>query len=426
MNLSSLDTKSAAAAAHRRERALMLTLLLIGSGLRLVWAADMEWKADEIWMYETARNVADGTQPWPWLGMTSSTGLQNPGLSVWVFIALAYVAKTPVEMVRWVQWINIVTLWGLFGFFGWQLPEAKLRSPWLWGVVLAAVSPLAILFSRKLWTIDVLPLFGGLLIIAHWYRHRGWGAFAWGLLGALIGQVHMSGFFLAAGLWGWTVYGDWRRKVGFGQPWLAWAAGTVLGLLPFLPWVQYYLTEGSSSAARSWVAVVVPKYFAHWFTTSLGINMSYSLGRYFWSDFLPQPVVLGVPTYAVALVHGILVVLGLWGLGRWVRSFRHPGAALISPIAEPLGFYLRAFGFATGMVFTLFALNVPIHYVFVAFPMMYVWLASIWASRPRIWGTILACQVVISMAFLIFIHVTGGFADADYGLVYRLQVPEGL
>lgn len=105
----------------------MLGLLLLGSALRLVWAADMEWKADEIWMYETARNVADGTQPWPWLGMTSSTGLQNPGLSVWVFIALAYVAKTPVEMVRWVQWINILTLWGLFGFFGGGCPNRRDR-----------------------------------------------------------------------------------------------------------------------------------------------------------------------------------------------------------------------------------------------------------------------------------------------------------
>lgn len=426
MNPPSVDIQPAPpAVTPRRDLFVMLGLLLLGSALRLVWAADMEWKADEIWMYETARNVADGTQPWPWLGMTSSTGLQNPGLSVWVFIALAYVAKTPVEMVRWVQWINILTLWGLFGFFRWRLPESA-RSPWLWGIVLAAVSPIAILFSRKLWTIDVLPLFSGLLLIAHWYRHRGWGAFAWGLLGALIGQVHLSGFFLATGLWIWTVYSDWRRRTGFGKTWLPWLAGTVLGLLPFVPWVQYYLAGASSSAARSWVGVLVPKYFAHWFTTSLGVNMSYSLGRYFWSDFLSQPVVLGVPTYLMALAHGILAVLGLWGLWRWVRSFRHPGSALISPIAEPLGFYLRAIGLATGLVFTLFALNVPIHYVFVAFPMMYVWLASIWADQRRPWGLILACQVAISVMFLVFIHTTGGFADADYGLVYRLQVPGDL
>jgi hypothetical protein len=404
---------------------LMLVLLLIGSGLRLLWAADMEWKGDEIWMYETARRVADGHQPWPLLGMTSSTGLQNPGLSVWCFILLAYLAKTPIAMVRWVQGLNIAVLWGLFGFCYWQLRGQPERSPWLWGITLAAVSPIAILFSRKLWTIDLLPLFCAAIILTHWYRHRRWGAFGWGLVGALIGQVHMSGFFLAAALWLWTVYTDWRHHPLFRVCWLSWLAGTGLGLIPMLPWAVY-AASAPNQAARSWVGLVVPKYFVHWVTTSLGVNMSYSLGRYFWSDFLPQPVVFGFPTYGMALVHGLVVGLGLWGIARWLKSFRHPVHALLSPVAAPLGFYLRAIGFVTGMMFTLFALNVPVHYVFIAFPMMYVWLASVFSEHRNAWLTILGGQLLIAIAFLSFIHITGGFADADYGVVYRLQVSEGM
>jgi len=120
------------------------------------------------------------------------------------------------------------------------------------------------------------------------------------------------------------------------------------------------------------------------------------------------------------------VGLGLWGIARWLKSFRYPVHALLSPVAAPLGFYLRAIGFVTGMMFTLFALNVPVHYVFIAFPMMYVWLASAFSEHRNAWLTILGGQLLIAIAFLSFIHITGGFADADYGVVYRLQVSEGM
>ncbi|HIK45859.1 MAG TPA: hypothetical protein IGR64_13400 [Leptolyngbyaceae cyanobacterium M65_K2018_010] len=398
----------------------MLLLLFIGSGLRLLWAADMEWKGDEIWMYETARQVADGNQPWPWLGMVSSTGLKNPGLSVWCFILLAYVAPTPLAMVRWIQGLNILAIWGLFLFCYWQGRGQADRPIWLWGIVLAAVSPLAVLFSRKIWAQDLLPIASVLFLIAHRYRHRPWGAFGWGWVGTLIGQLHMSGFFLAAGVWLWTLYTDWRHHPGFRVRWLSWLGGTLLGLIPLLPWLAY-AARAPNQAARSWVGWVVPKYFIHWVTTSLGVNLSYSLGSYFWSDFLPQPRLFGVPTYGVAIAHGFLLTVGLWGLARWVRACRYPVNTLMAPVANPLGFYLRSFGFATGLIFTLFALNTPVHYVIVAFPMMYVWLAAILADQRRIWFGVLGCQVLIAIAFLALIHGTGGFADADYGVVYRLQ-----
>jgi hypothetical protein len=402
---------------------LMVGLMVLGTALRLIWAADMEWKGDEIWMYDTARQVADGTLSWPWLGMTSSTGLQNPGMSVWGFIALAYIAKTPVAMVRGVQWLNVLALWVMFGFCYWQLAyQRHERTLWLWGLTLAAVSPLAILFSRKIWAQDLLPIFCVVMLIGHWYRDKRWGAFVWGLVGAMIGQVHMSGFFLAAGLWLWTIYSDGRQRQLWQTRWLSWLGGAVVGILPFIPWVLY-AADASGNSARSWVGLVFPKFFIHWWTTSLGINLSYALGRYFWSDFLPQPLILGIPTYLVAVIHGILMGLGLWGLFTWVRSFKRPLASLIRPVDTPsVEGYLRSHGFVTGLVFTLFALNVPIHYLIVTFPMMYVWLASLFAYHRRLWLIVVASQLLLSVAFLVLIHTTGGFADADYGLVYRLQV----
>lgn len=402
---------------------LVLGCLIAGSCLRLIWPGDMEWKDDEIWMYETARRVVTGAQPWPTLGMVSSTGLHNPGLSVWCFIVITAIAPTPIAMVQGVQVLNVLALWLTLGFTLWQIPADRPdRQIWLRGLALASVSPLAIVFSRKLWAQDLLPIFCVGLWSSHWFRRTGWGAFGWGLVGALIGQVHLSGCFLAAGLFVWTLYHDWRQRSLRQIRWVPWGLGTLLGLVPFMPWFSYLLGTADSAGGRSWLGVLVPKFFIHWVTTSLGINLSYALGAHFWSDFLPQPVIGGVPTYLIAIAHLFLVGAGLWGLGRWIRICPQPLTTLVRTLPNPgLGFYLQAAGLVTGVIFTLFALNVPIHYLIVTFPFIYCWLASLLADRPGVFWAMVFSQLAIAVTFLSLIHTTGGFPDADYGVVYRLQ-----
>ncbi|HEV7223068.1 MAG TPA: hypothetical protein VGN42_10240, partial [Pirellulales bacterium] len=56
-------------------------VLLVGAALRLAAPDDVEYKADEIWTFE--RTQADPQRPFPWLGMPSSAGMDNPGMSVW-------------------------------------------------------------------------------------------------------------------------------------------------------------------------------------------------------------------------------------------------------------------------------------------------------------------------------------------------------
>ena len=404
------------------ELGLMVVFLAAGTLLRLVWAADMEWKLDEIWMYETAQQVARHQASWPQLGMPSSTGVLNPGLSIWCFIAIAYVAHTPVEMVRAVQILNIAALWVLFGFCRWAIPgPSQEQRLWLWGITLAGVSPLAIVFSRKIWAQDILPIVCVGLIISHWFRHRRWGAFSWGLLGVLIGQIHMSGFFLAAGLLIWTLYSDWQQPPHRPIRWLSWLIGTGLGLFPSLPWLAY-LVQASTDGSRSWVGMVVPKFFGHWWSTSLGINLGYSLGSHFWSDLLPIPIIGGHPTYLVGVAHLILVGLGVAGVWHWFRTIGSPWSLLNKRQVPISGFYLRAIGLITGVLFTLSGLNIPVHYLIVTFPFIYLWLASIYSRFPLTWLLLLSCQLMISVSFLWLIHQTGGFADADYGLTYRVKM----
>ena len=48
------------------------------------------------------------------------------------------------------------------------------------------------------------PMFGLLVWLGWWRCDKRWGAILWGLAGACIGQIHMSGFYFAAGLALWT------------------------------------------------------------------------------------------------------------------------------------------------------------------------------------------------------------------------------
>ena len=129
---------------------------------------------------------------------------------------------------------------GLIGF-AWAVRvylPAREREPWLWGLALQAVSPFAIRMSRKIWPPSTLTPLLLLLWISHQHRQSRWGAFAWGLVGALIGQVHLSGWFVAAGLFIGTVAAERLRCLPRSQNWRRWLLGTVLGLAIALPWAS--------------------------------------------------------------------------------------------------------------------------------------------------------------------------------------------
>jgi len=404
---------------------VLVLFMVAGSGLRLLWPEDMEWKSDEIWMYQTAQAIAQGLQSWPALGMTSSTGIQNPAMSVWIFAVIAKAAKTPIEMVRWVQNLNICALW--IGFI-WTLRQKDLsheRLVWLQAFALMAVSPLAIVFSRKLWAQDLLPLASILLLMCHWHRFNKAGSLGWGFFGALIGQIHMSGFFFSAGLMMWTVLDAQKQQRLKTIPWAPWLAGTTIGLLPLLPWIAY-MTSQDHVSSRTWVALLVPKYFLHWATTSLGINLNYSLGSHF-IEFLKQPLIGQWPTFLVGSCHLLLLGVGIQAIGGWLMTGRKDWLPTFGSGSTPTSFYLSSAGIGTGALMAIAGLPQPIHYLIIAFPWPYLWLTSLLKDRHKLWLFVAMAQLAVAMMFLVFIHQTGGFADCDYGISYRLsQVDKGL
>jgi hypothetical protein len=405
---------------------LLALAVLAGLALRLVWVEDMEYKADEAWTFQETQ-VAGRGEPFPWRGMPASTGMDNPGLSVWIFIGLGrlFDVHDPTDLARVVQWLSMAGILLLISFVYWRVPHDE-REPWLWACALLCVNPLAVLFHRKIWPPSVLPIFISLLLLAWWPRERRLGAFCWGLLGACLGQIHMGGFFFAAGFAAWALLFD-RRRVA----WASWCAGSLLGALPLLPWIYYLAAEWGHQPLKhwSWRHIVEGKFWTRWLMEPLGFGLDYALDRNY-LDFLGWPQIGGRSTNLVGALHALALAAGAWILLRAARRFwsrRHlaPGAR------TETGFTLNAAFWGYGLLLTLSCLPIHRHYMVIVYPFELLWLARLALGQPRsaasdrrtgrrLLAGLCLSQALIAAAFLCYIH-THPHIDGDYGTPYRVQ-----
>lgn len=394
-----------------RQLYAILACLVAGSVLRLIWPADMEWKGDEQWMVSHAIAIARHG-PLPWVGMPSGAGGPNhPAFGVWLFVFFARWTSDPVGMVQWVQWLNVAALWG-WAAFAWRCIPAERRVSWLWGIAIFAVSPVPILLARKLWAPDLLPLVGMPLLWAHYYRRHPTGAFAWGVLGALIGQIHLSGFFFAFALLLVTALRASARAGMTTRAWAAWIAGSVIGALPLIPWALALDAGGSRSAHVAVRQLVAGTFFSDWFLNAWGLHLSYSSHSFF-IRLLEYPWVAGRPTYAMGVAQLTLALVGVYATGRWILRRFHLG------LDDPtLSLYLTV-ALVTGVLMTLAAVKVRVHYLIVLWPFVHIWAAALLHRRVRLLTLVAGLQLVVSATYLGVVHVRGGIPEGDYGVSYR-------
>ncbi len=413
--------------------ALTLAAIAVGAALRFAWPGDIEFKGDERWMFERALDMAS-EGAWSWSGMESSAVLSNPGASVWAFAALtrAFGLETPPALSMGVAACGVLALL-LAAWMAWRVVEPEGREAWLWGVVLAAVNPIAIVLQRKIWAQSLLPL----AAVALWWcwirRDRRGGALGWGARGMLMGQLHLSGLFLAAALAAWT---RWRAG-GPRACWRWWWAGTLVAALPLVPWVLQAApallvaaAEKTAAAgpdgglgAHPWWNVFVPRFWALWASEPTGL-LHHPLREHF-ADYLRWPSVAGRPTWLMAAASiaawGVLA-RGLWAARRLlaepVRRGGEGTAALLGATMVPLGAML-----------TLTTLTLYRHHLIAVFPLPLVWFAWIALAgggrKARWWLAVLvAANLALSAGFLHYIHVHGGAPRGDYGVTWRMQSQE--
>jgi 4-amino-4-deoxy-L-arabinose transferase-like glycosyltransferase len=400
----------------------------VGIVLRFAYPDDIEWKWDENWTFEHAQQMAAGGA-WFWLGMPSSVNLPNPGLSLWVFAGLYWIfdANTPPELARAVQSLNATALVVFVVFAFAAIPKDR-REPWLWAAALWAVNPVEVIYERKIWPPSVLPLASVAFIAAWYFRRFAGAAFAWGLLGALMTQVHMSAAFFALAVAAWTVVQD---RTAF--PWRSWLAGSVVGALPALPWLFEVLSQPGGTR----FSVPDFSFFPRWPWQSFGFGIEPVLGRAHTLDYLSGPPLAGHPTYLMALVYVVLasvVLVVLLQAIRLIRSEGWPPAREVFLGTRPETLLITATFWGYGgllTLLTLFGAGSHRHYLIVVTPILALWAVlavmygdrTVGHSRARAMLIVLCLsQAVLSDGLLSYIHRTA-IIKGDFGPTWRAQQP---
>jgi hypothetical protein len=408
---------------------LVFVALVIAAGiaLRLSYPNDIEFKADERWTFDEARAALAGG-PWQWLGMPMSVGGVNPGLSLWAFIALAWIAgaETPPELARAVQALNCAALLAL-PLIAWRSVPERDREPWFWAAALWAVNPVAVIFERKIWPPSTLPLFVVAMIAAWWHRRTVIGSFLFGLLAVLLAQIHLSVAFLAAALALWALADD-RSSLR----WAPLIVGAALGAIPALPWLIDW--AGSAGGAGRWRFPIL-SFWVRWFAQPFGFGAEYTLGAAHFREFLSSPTIGGVPSYLVALLHATLAALAIMLYARAASTLRWRGVPAVRDIVlgnDATGLLVRAVLIGYGLVLTALTIvgaNSHRHYLIVVAPLMALWVVRLAAfgdgkalRRPGRLALAGLCVggALVSAALLHYIHVTQ-IIEGEYGATWAAQ-----
>ena len=404
----------------------LLLIILLGLLMRLIWTTDMEWKGDETYMFTTAHESID-KGIFPNVGMESGGGLVNPGLSVGIFEAIASFTNDPIAMGRVVEISNIIAILSFLIFVLYKI-ELKEKEVWFLGIVLASISPLAVLFSRKIWAQDMLPIFSFIIILTNFYRNKKSCAFLWGLFGAIIGQIHMSGFFFAFGLFVFTIIHDRYNKINF--KWAYWLAGSAIGSITLIPWISFIIHNPQMSKASFW-HIFQFNFYLYWFLDSFGLNIYYSLRKDFWL-FIKEPVFGGIPTYLVAVAHLFLVFISFIFLNKILKYFVKiyqliKQKKLLENLFIGISitkFYLLSILLGLGIFMTLSGTTIYQHYIICAFPFTYIFFVKIFKDNKKIIYSVIIAQLIISASFLTFIHKNNGAENGNYGKAYHTQIEQ--
>ena len=406
----------------RREWMALALILAVAALLRMGWPGFTEFKQDEAHLYALALDVAE-LRAWPLRGISSSVGLPNPPISVYLFALPLVVWKSPLAATLFVGALNTASV-----ALGYWLARRY------WGVRVALISaalyaaaPWAVIYSRKIWAQDLVPLFTvayvatGLLAFVE--GRRGWLVAHLALL-AVVVQIHLSGVALVPLTVLLLVW--FRRSVD--RRFLL--AGLGAAALTALPIALYGLSRlGGLAGASGWLAAH-PSVLS---TDSLELALMLAQGTQLRGLAGPEAFrafEASVPNFTPLLWLGGLLTLAGLGLvvGRW---WARRGRA--RPTGITVGLIVGLWLVLPSLFFLRHATPVFPHYFIILFPAPYLLAALVVDAASTRWRVpwlwllptaIAVSQVWLSLALLRFVgqtHTPGAFGTP---LAVMLQAVE--
>jgi hypothetical protein len=219
----------------RWELLVLLGIAALAAWLRLRRLDLVEFKVDEAIAIDMARGVLDGH--FPTAGLTSSTGARNPPLLIYLMAIPLAVRDDPVAATAFVALLAVAAV---------TLTYVVLRPRFgpltaLGAAAFFAAAPWAVLFGRKVWGQNVLPvvsvgLLWSLFVVLERERSRAVAFVPIGL--CLAFQLNFSAIALAIPAAAVLLYR--ARDVH----WRAAAVGVGVALLLIEPWLLHQTTHG--------------------------------------------------------------------------------------------------------------------------------------------------------------------------------------
>ena len=372
-------------------------LILVGIIFRLLWNGDMEWKGDEMVMVQFAQDAAKQNF-WRAVGMDSSAGIPNPGLSLWLFSLVAHIDSSPLFLNRFVQVLNILAILGFFYFFAYKEKTYHKRFLWFSALALFSVSPLPIMYSRKIWAQDLLPFFMFFIFLSYFKKKD----FFLGLSLALIGQIHMSGFFFGFPFFFYL----FLKKANQSQKLLPITFGGIIGSLPLIPFFQKSF-EGFSRAASQGINLSNWSFFKFLPMDLFGLNLNEQLGPNF-QDFMLVKAT-GIILFLLLLIWLCSVLFHSLIFRRRIFHWR----------VEEEDLFLR-FALLVLIFYFISGITVMPHYLIILYPTIYFLIPKFLPSR-RLILCISFFLGLMSFQYLYFVHQHDTPVDGEYGMLYRLS-----
>ena len=326
----------------RLDWAVAAFLILVAAAARLYRLDLAEFKLDEATHYQIAYGLTHGD--WQWVGSMSSYGVPKPPLFTWVLALPIWLSRDPRVATGFLGVLSALSAGGFY----WILRRYLGRAAAFGAGLLFALNPQAIVYSRKLFTADLIPPLSTLLlgVSVAYLESPAKQAGRWAVLGAcsfsLLLLTTFSPILLApvvALLW-WLRRGDLRARHYL-------AAALTCGLL-FLP----YLLQAAPWVSRAAAGLGGPG------------TESALLGRRLWVTLFGAPWPSGGPALAqlAAASIGLLALAGgVWLLvqarnslsGKWALFF-------LAWLATP------------PLLALLLPIDVELHYMVLLYPLVFV------------------------------------------------------
>lgn len=348
-----------------REWIGLIVVMIMAAGLRFGQLDSAEFVWDQAHMSLRAVEMARTGQI-AWAGVQSSVDADAFMTTTWLLSIPYAISLDPLIATGFVALLNTLSV--LAGYFLARRWFGALAA--FIAMLLYAVSPWAIEFSRKIWAGDPMPLFIVLYVASGWLafvRGKRWALIAHALVAAWIAQLHFSGLPVILISAAWLI--AFRKRVD----WRVVVSGALLAALTFAPYFIVDAQQGwrNVNAFRALAGrpsqIDLESAQAAW-RISTGSNFAALAGP----DLAPQVEAASPNARFLFPIEGVLIALGLIG-AAWIIVQRRPWSVgfddrsatafiLVSWMLIPILFHLRH---ASGIAPTYLLITYPVHYILI-------------------------------------------------------------